>query len=184
VDPRFQEPDPVDFDVKRPVETENPFTTHDKVDRINRYPRLNDEYDLPEDLKTWTLPSKHDIPSMNSLYHDILLHYQSKENTVEHITDKPSDCTWIIRRFVIKKWISYINHLHTCFWHCRGELFSAPDEDGIGTKYSPIWVGASWALICLSLPFNLILTTSLKGTRMDRMDLHSPSKLGIRFRDL
>jgi hypothetical protein len=76
---------------------------------------------------------------MNSLYHDILCHYQSKDNILKYVTKNPTDCTWIIRKFVIMKWISYLNHLHTCFWHCRGQLFGAPDEDDPEPKNSEIW---------------------------------------------
>lgn len=139
VDPRFQEPHPPCWPVKRPTYESDYFHTDPKVDRTNRYPCLNDGCDLPSDLENWSLPSKHDIPSMNSLYHDILSHYQSKDNVLRHISKNPTDCTFIVRKFVTMKWISYLNHLHTCFWHCRGQLFGAPDEDDPEPKNSGIW---------------------------------------------
>jgi hypothetical protein len=76
---------------------------------------------------------------MNSMYQDLLTHYESTKNVNDHISKNPMDCTWIIRRIVIRRWISYLNHLHSCFWHCRAELFGFNDDDGGSTDISRIW---------------------------------------------
>lgn len=113
----------------RPCGEGDGFPDDNRIDRINRYPCLDDEWDLPVDSEDWKVPAPGKTPSMNSLYHDILSHYRDKDHVKSYITDNPIDCTWVVRRFVLRKWVAYLNHLHTCFWHCRGDLFTDPGEN-------------------------------------------------------